>query len=313
MVSEKNNGLFKPEGVFPAMQTPFTGQGNINENELRRLVNWLIKEGVDGLFPLGSVGEFIHLSPEQKIKVMEIVIDEARGRVPVIPSTTDSCARNCINLTRKARELGCEAVVIAPPYYYPISQEMLEEHYEQVARALPDVPIILYNIPLFGTPLSYDVVKRLSRIENIIAMKDSSGSMLDLLHFMDKIRLIGEDINILVGREEMLYSGLMVGAKGTMSASVGIIPEAMVAIYRAWQEGNLEKAKEIQFSILLLIRAMFALPFPVGFKTALEIRGFQMGEPQQPFSDAEQYNYFKIRSRLEKIMQQLLGDNLVVK
>ncbi|KJS21542.1 MAG: hypothetical protein VR72_09940 [Clostridiaceae bacterium BRH_c20a] len=306
------NNIYKPEGVFPAMMTPFDAHGNINEPVLRKLVNWLIEEGVNGLFPLGSVGEFIHLSFEQKVQIMKTVVNEARGRVPVLPSATESNAKKSIMLAKKAKELGCKGVVIAPTYYYPVSQEMMEEHFEQVAQAVSDLPIILYNIPLFGTPISYDVVKRLSRIENVVAMKDSSGSMVDLLHFMDKVRLIGENINILVGREEMLYSGLMVGAKGTMSATVGIVPEAMINIYKCWQQGDFRKANEIQFSILLLVRAMFALPFPLGFKIALELRGFVMGEPQQPLSDAEQYNYLKVKSRIEKIMKQLLGDKLIV-
>ena len=258
------------------------------------------------------MGEFIHLTFEEKVKIMEIVINEAKDRVPVLPSVTESNAKKSIMLAKKAKELGCKGVVIAPTHYYPVSQEMMEEHFGQVARAVSDLPIILYNIPLFGTPISYDVVKRLSRIENVVAMKDSSGSMVDLLHFMDKVKLIGENINILVGREEMLFSGLMVGAKGTMSATVGIVPETMVNIYKAWQEGAFQKANEMQFSILLLVRAMFALPFPLGFKIALELRGFEMGEPQQPLSDAEQYNYLKVKSRIQKIMKQLLGDKLVV-
>lgn len=305
--------MFKPEGVYPAMLTPFNEEGKVNEEELRKLIDWLIDEGVSGLFPLGSIGEFIHLNFEEKARIMEIAVEQSNGRVPVVPGTAASCASNCIELTRKARDLGCQAAVIAPPYYFPINQEMIEEHYEQVANALPDFPIILYNIPSFATPLSYDVVKRLSRIKNVVGMKDSSGSMVDMMNFMDKVRLIGEDFNILTGREEMLYATLMVGGKGTMSATVGIVPEVMVGIYRAWLEGNIEEARKLQFSILLLIRAMWSLPFPLGFKAALEIRGFNMGENKQPLSDAEQFNYLKVKSRIHKILRQLLGENTIVK
>ena len=230
--------MFKPEGVYPAMLTPFNEEGKINEEELRRLIDWLIDEGVSGLFPLGSIGEFIHLNFEEKARIMEIAVEQSNGRVPVVPGTAASCASNCIELTRKARDLGCQAVVIAPPYYFPINQEMIEEHYEQVANALPDFPIILYNIPLFATPLSYDVVKRLSRIKNVVGMKDSSGSMVDMMNFMDKVRLIGEDLNILTGREEMLYATLMVGGNGTMSATVGVVPEVMVRIYMGLVRGR---------------------------------------------------------------------------
>lgn len=309
MINSKDN-FFRPEGVYPAMVTPFHDNGTVNEEELRKYVSWMIEKGVDGLFPLGSMGEFIHLDFNEKVKVMEVVVDEARGRVPVVPGTADTCASKVIELTKAAQEIGCKSVVIAPPYYFPASQEIIEEHYTQIAKALPDFPIILYNIPLFAQPLNYDVVKRLSRMDNIVGMKDSSGSMVDLLHFMDKIKIAGEDLNIMIGREEMLLSALMAGAKGTMSATVGVVPELMAEIYQAWKNKEYEKAHELQFSILNLIRAMFSLSFPLGFKAALEVRGFKMGKNKQPLSPADQYSYSMIKSRLERILVQRLGDKV---
>jgi 4-hydroxy-tetrahydrodipicolinate synthase len=297
--------IYKPEGVYPAMLTPFDKHGDVNELVLKQMVNWLIEEGVHGLFPLGSVGEFIHLTFEEKIRIIDIVCSEAKGKVPVVPGTTDSCASNCIKLTKKAKELGSAAVVVSPPYYIPVSQEQIEEHYEQLFLNVPEFPIILYNIPLFSTPIEYDVVKRLSRFSNVVGMKDSSGSMVDFMHFMDKVRLIGSELNIMTGREEMLYGALSVGAKGTMSATVGIVPEVMTRIYSGWCEGGFEKALMYQFEVLQLIRAMFALPFPLGFKAALEVRGFTMGPPKRPMSDADQYNYQKVKSRIEIVLKRL--------
>ncbi|KUO48799.1 MAG: hypothetical protein APF76_18130 [Desulfitibacter sp. BRH_c19] len=306
----KKDELFKPEGIYPAMVTPFDDKGNINEEQLRKYVNWLIDSGVSGLFPLGSVGEFIHMSFEEKVMVMEIVVDEAAGRVPVVPGTAESCAAKCIELTKAAKSIGCQSVVVAPPYYFPSSQEIMEEHYSQLAKAVPDFPIILYNIPLFAQPISYDAIKRLSRMDNIVGMKDSSGSMVDLMHFMDKIKIAGEELNILIGREEMLLAGLMAGAKGTMSATVGVMPEIMAGIYDAWKQEDFERAQKLQFSVLNLVRAMFALPFPVGFKAALDVRGFNMGRPKQPLSPADQYNLSMIKSRIHKILDQTLGKDI---
>ena len=118
--------------------------------------------------------------------------------------------------------------------------------------------------------------------------------------------MIGEDLSILVGREDILFPALMMGAKGCMTATAGILPEAMVGIYNAWKEGNYDRARELQFSILLLIRAMFAAPFPTGFKAALVVRGFKMGPPQQPLSDAEYFKFSGTKSRIEKVMVPLL-------
>jgi 4-hydroxy-tetrahydrodipicolinate synthase len=296
--------MFKPEGIYVAMMTPFE-EGRVNEAVVREMVDFMVEKGVNGIFPISSVGEFIHLDFEEKVRLMQIVHDQAKGRVAVTPGIASTRPKDCIQLAQKAQEIGCEAVVIAPPYYYPISQDNMERHFEMICDAV-DLPVILYNIPLFATPISYDVVKRLARKKNVVAMKDSSGSMVDLLHYMDKIRLIGEDLSILVGREDILFPALMMGAKGCMTATSGIVPEAMVGIYRAWKEGDYDRARELQFSILLLIRAMFAAPFPMGFKAALEVRGFKMGPPQQPLSDAEYFKFAGTKSRIEKVMVPIL-------
>ncbi len=137
-------------------------------------------------------------------------------------------------------------------------------------------------------------------------MKDSSGSMVDFLHFMDKIKIAGEDMPMLTGREEMLFPCLVMGGKGCMTATSGILPEIMVAIYDAWKTGDYDNAKKLQLSILLVIRAMFSLPFPLGFKIAMEMRGFKMGPPKQPLSSAERFKYKNMKARIEKIMKPIL-------
>lgn len=297
--------MFKPEGIYVAMLTPFTADGAINEEELRRIVEFQITTGVHGLFPISSVGEYIHMSREEKFRIMEIIMEQNRGRVRVCPGAGSSLPAESIILAKKAKALGCDGVVVAPPYFYQLSQENIEKYFESIADAI-DIPIVLYNIPLFTQPLSYDVVKRLARRKNVVGMKDSSGSMVDFLHFLDKVRIIGADINILTGREETLLPCLMVGGKGCMTATSGILPEIMIGIYEAWKAGDYEKARELQFSILLAVRAMFSLPFPLGFKLAMEMRGFAMGPPKQPLSDAEHFKYRTMKARIEKIMKPIL-------
>lgn len=297
--------MYKPSGVYAAMQTPFKTDGDINEEVLRRMVDFMIAKGVHGLFPVSSVGEFVHMTLEQCCRFMEVVIDQNQGRVAVTPGVSSTCAENSVKLVKKAEELGCDGVVICPPYYYPISQGTMEKHFELVADST-NLPIILYNIPLFATPISNDVVKRLAKCENIIGMKDSSGSMVELMHYMDKVRQTGSDMNFLVGREEMLAPALAVGACGCMTASSGIIPEIMVGIWDAYQAGDYEKANRIQVAMLPFIRAMFGAPFPVGFKAAMEMRGFEMGPLKQPLSVAEEFNLSEIKKEIKNLLQGLL-------
>lgn len=305
--------MFKPEGVYVAMLTPFDDKGNIDELSLRRITEFAIQQGVDGLFPNSSVGEFVQMTFEEKVRVMEIVVDQAKGRVPVTPGASDTHAKGSIQMAEEAKKLGCAGVVITSPWYLPASQEMIERHFEAVAEAV-DIPVIIYNIPMMSAPITYDVVKRLSRRKNIVGMKDSSGSMADNVHFMDKLRLAGtlDKFNFLVGREETFFPALMAGAKGCMTAASGIIPEVIVGIYHAYKNHEYDKALELQYSFLQLLRAMNAAPFPVGFKAAMEVRGFSMGTQRAVLSDAEKYNLRLVRSRIEKIMPSIFGDKYKV-
>lgn len=305
--------MYKPEGVYVAMIVPFKEDGKINEEELRKLIEFQIKEGVDGLFPNSSVGEFVHLGFRERKRLTEVVMDQVQGRVPVIAGVSATSVDTSLELGRHAQGLGCEAVVSMPPYFFPTSQELIERHFETIDDNL-DLPLILYNIPMFTTAISYNVVKRLSRRPGVVGMKESSGSMADFDHFLDKIRLVGESdgMNILVGREEMFFPTLMMGGKGCVTASAAIIPEVITDLYQTWKQGDYDRAREIQYSFLLMFRAMKALPFPIGFKAALEVRGFNMGPNKQPLSDTEQYNYITVKSRIEKTMKQLLGDEVNV-
>ncbi len=300
--------MFKPEGIYVAMLTPFK-DGKVNEPVLRQIVEFQIQKGVHGLFPVSSCGEFIQMDFAEKVRCMEIVVDQAAGRISVTPGVTAPNPDQSIALAREAKRLGCSGVVICPPYFLPVSQETIERHFELLADNV-DIPVILYNIPAFTTPITYDVVKRLSRKPNVVAMKDSSGSIVDAVHFMDKVRAIGQqdNFNFLIGREDGLFPALMMGAKGCMTACAGIIPEILVSIWDSFHNKEYDKARELQFSFLNLLRAMNALPFPVGFKLAMELRGFEMGEPMQPLSHAEKFSFVNVRSRIEKIMGALLGD-----
>lgn len=298
--------MFKPEGIYVAMLTPFEKDGRIHEQEMRRMVDFQIENAVDGLFPVSSVGEYIHMTREEKVALMEMVHDQAKGRVTITPGVGSSHPAESIFLAKKAREIGCDAVVIAPPYFFPLSQNMIERYFETIIDAV-DIPVILYNIPFFTQPLSYDLVKRLARKPNVVGMKDSSGSMVDFLHFMDNIRLEEAEINFLTGREETLLPCLMMGGKGCMTATSGILPEVMVEIYQCFLWGDYETARKHQFSILQAIRNMFALPFPLGFKIAMEMRGFDMGPPKQPLSDGDQSQYNTMKVCIQKTLQPIIG------
>lgn len=297
--------FYKPEGIAPAMLTAFDEDGSINKEVQSDIVNFCIASGCKMLFAVSSVGEFVHLETEQVCELMKTVKDAAKGRVPVLAGVTASHIEKSIELAKYAREIGCSGIVCSPPYYYTVTQEMIERHYEMLAEAVPDMSIIMYNIPLFSTPLSYDLVKRVSTIPNVVAMKDSSGSLVDMIHFMDKVRLIGSDLNILSGREENIFTSTMLGGKGAMVGTATIFPEILVKIYNATLSGDYDTARNLQFAICLSIRTMFSVPFPLGFKAAMEVRGFKMGPPKAALTDSDKAKAEGCKKRLQTILAEL--------
>jgi dihydrodipicolinate synthase/N-acetylneuraminate lyase len=182
---------------------------------------------------------------------------------------------------------------------------MIEKYYEEIIDSI-DMPVVLYNIPAFTQPLGYGVVRRLSQRKNVVGIKDSSGSMVDFLHFMNGVRISGGDISFMTGRGETFLASLMMGGKGSITGIAAILPEYMMGIYNYWNQGDYDKARELQISILEPIRIMSTLSFPMGHKAGLEIRGFKMGPPRQPFSDSEQSRRNSIYPRIRKIIEPLI-------
>lgn len=297
--------FFKPEGICPAMLTSFDENGKINADVMQDIVDFCYNSGCKFVFTVSSVGEFVHLETEEACNLMDIVKKAARGRIPVLAGVTASHIEKSIEFAKYAREIGIDAIVCSPPFYYSVTQEIIERHYEMLAEAVPDMPIIMYNIPLFSTPLSYDLVKRVSQIPNVVAMKDSSGSMVDLTHFMDKVRLVGSDMSVLAGREELVFPATMIGAKGAMVGTANIFPEILVKIYNATLAGDFDTARNLQFAICLSIRTMFSVPFPLGFKAAMEVRGFKMGPPKAALTDADKIRAEACKKRLHDILSEL--------
>src|SRR5438876_5860939 len=173
------------KGIFTPNLVPFLDDGRINEAELRRMINWLIEKGVTGLYPNGSTGEFIRLSFAERKRVIEIVAEENRGRVPILAGAAESNLAMILKACKHYADLGCAAVSITGPYYYKVSQESIEHFFREVARRSP-IDILLYNIPQFANEISVPVIKRLAQdCPRIVGVKDSSRDMpgfLNLLH-----------------------------------------------------------------------------------------------------------------------------------
>ncbi len=265
---------FQPKGIIPAMVTPVTPEGKINVEALRKLADYLIEGGVHGLFPVGSQGEFYALTFEEKKKVIEVVVEEARGRVPVYAGTGAIATREAIALTKMAEAAGASAVSVITPYFIRPNEVELSEFYTAIAKATR-LPVLLYNNPgRTGVNISPDFVVRASKVDNIVGIKDSSG---DLTITAEYIRRTDEKFSVLAGRDTLIYGTLCYGGKGAIAATANVAPKIIVEIYEAFQKGDLKRSLEAQFRLAPLRMAFDLGTFPVVIKEALNLIGIDAG------------------------------------
>jgi 4-hydroxy-tetrahydrodipicolinate synthase len=285
---------FVPKGIIPAMVTPMDEKGRINESSLRKLTNHLIDGGVHGLFPVGSQGEFFSLTFEEKKAIIRIVVDETRGRVPVYAGTGAVTTREAIETTKMAQDLGVNAVSVITPYFLVPSQKELIAHYTAVAKACPNLPILLYSNPdRTQVPFPISTVLELAAIDNIIGIKDSSGDMSMTGEYIRLTR--GMNFHVLMGRDTLIYAALCYGAAGSICATGNVDPRVPVEIYEAFIAGDHKRALEAQYSLAPLRIAFGLGTFPVVVKEALTMIGIDAGPAILPVGPMTPENREKLR------------------
>jgi dihydrodipicolinate synthase/N-acetylneuraminate lyase len=290
-------------GIFTPNLVPFDATGRINECELRRMVNWLIEKGISGLYPNGSTGEFIRLSFEERKRVIQIVAEENRGRVPILAGAAEANMDLILEACRAYADLGCAAVSVTGPYFFKVSQESIEHFFRELAKLSP-IDIILYNIPQFSNEISLPVVTRLALdCPRIVGTKDSSRDFPRFLNTLHAIKPQRPDFTCLIGCEEILYPSLLMGADGGTIASSGVVPEVVMKLYRESVAGNIAEARRIQLKFLDLINAMLSgTNFPEGFRVGMSLRGFNLGTSRQLLSPREQSDLEEIRGKIACIL-----------
>jgi 4-hydroxy-tetrahydrodipicolinate synthase len=289
---------FQPKGIISAMVTPVRSDGKINVGSLRKLTNYLIEGGVHGLFPVGSQGEFYALTFEEKKKVIEVVVDETRGRVPVYAGTGAIATREAIALTQMAEAAGVSAVSVLTPFFIYPNESELFDFYSAIAKATR-LPVLLYSNPgRTGVTISANLVARASKIENIVGIKDSSG---DLTLTAEYIRRTDEKFSVLAGRDTLIYGTLCYGGKGAIAATANVAPKVIVEIYEAFQAGDLKRSLEAQFRLAPLRLAFDLGTFPVVIKEALNLIGIDAGVGIPPVGGIS----LKAKEELKEILRNM--------
>ena len=289
-------------GAIVAIVTPFK-KGKVDEKSLRELIEFQIKNGTDGIVPCGTTGESSTLSHEEHDRVIEITIDAARKRVPVIAGTGSNSTEEALRLTRHAHEAGADGALLVCPYYNRPTQEGLYQHFKTIAESVP-IPIIPYNIPSrTGVNLLPETVARLAKISNIVGIKEASGS---LKQMQDVISLCGDKFDVLSGDDFFTFPLLAIGGRGVVSVVSNIAPADMAAMVDAFAGGDVKKAQQLHHKLVPLIDALFIETNPVPVKAALSMMGKIAYDVRLPMYKMSDGNYEKLKGSDEKLRADLI-------
>lgn len=282
-------------GAFTAIVTPFK-DSSVDEEGLRQLIRFGIDGGVSGFVPCGTTGESPTLTHEEHNRVVELVVKEVAGQVKVIAGTGSNSTAEAVGLSRHARQVGADAVLLVNPYYNKPSQEGLYQHFKTVAQAV-DLPVILYNIP-GRTAINVEnaTMERLSRIPNIVGVKEASGNILQM---SEVIRLCGSDFDVLSGDDQMTFPLMALGGKGVISVVTNVAPDRMSALVKHMLEGRIDEARALHFDLFELCQAMFLETNPIPVKAALGLMGKIQPEYRLPLCPPSAANIEKLRTVME--------------
>ncbi|MCX8084962.1 MAG: 4-hydroxy-tetrahydrodipicolinate synthase [Calditerrivibrio sp.] len=284
--------MFK--GAITALVTPMK-DGMVDEEKLRNLVEFQIENGISGLVPCGTTGEAATLSYEEHMKVIEIVVDQAKKRVPVIAGTGSNSTHETIYLTEFAKKVGCEAALVVTPYYNKPTQKGLYEHYKAVAEAV-DIPLVLYNVPgRTAVNMLPETVIKLSKINNIVAVKEASGS---LDQVSEIIAGVDANFDVLSGDDSMTIPMMALGGKGVISVASNIAPKEVSTMVECWLNGKIEEAKRLHLKLFPLFKGIFLETNPIPVKKALYLMGIIENDIRLPLVEMTPEGTEKLRKIL---------------
>jgi dihydrodipicolinate synthase/N-acetylneuraminate lyase len=298
--------LTKLQGIFVPLLTPIDDAGEINETELRRLVSWLIERGIHGLYPNGSTGEFTRFTAQERRRLVEIVIDETAGRVPVVAGAAEANVRETLAACEAYAQMGARAVAIVSPFYYKLPPEGVYAYFAEIARQTP-IDVTLYNIPIFASPIDAPTIRRLAEeFPRVIGIKDSSGDLAFMMRMIAAVRPIRPDFAFLTGWEAALVPMILIGCDGGAHAAANAAPEITRRMYDLARAGDFAAGMDLQHRFLPLFDAMLDhFEFPDGFRAATELRGFNLGRGRQPQTEAQRARRAELIPNLQRALVQL--------
>lgn len=286
------------KGIIPAVITPFTKHRKFDEFALRENVKFLINNGVHGIMVNGSTGEAANLSRKERIRVIEVAVDETDGKLPVIAGTGCPSTWQTIELTKDAKKAGADAAMVVTPFYLIPNEQGLITHYTQINKEI-SIPIVLYNIPQH-TKVNLSpaiIIKLIDKSHNIMGLKDSAGDMEQLAETM---KLTGDKISILSGCDNLLFQSFVLGVEGAIVALGNIAPNLIVELYELVKKKELDKAKNLYFKLLPIAKAIGSeYNFPAPVKEAVRLLGRPSGPTRNPIIPSTKEETERIKEALK--------------
>ncbi|HLB69945.1 MAG TPA: 4-hydroxy-tetrahydrodipicolinate synthase [Candidatus Methanoperedens sp.] len=285
------------QGVLPALITPFTKDNKIDEEGLRKNIEFLIEGGVSGVVPCGTTGESATLSIQEHERVIEITVEHST--VPVIAGTGSNNTVEAIELTESAEDSGADAALLITPYYNKPNDRGMIAHFKTIANKV-DIPLILYNVPSrTGINLKPEIVAELAKESNIAGIKEASGNLEQVTRIIEMTQ--DEDFVVYSGDDALTLPILSLGGIGVISVVANVAPALVVSMVEAFRRKDLEKARQTHIKLAPLVRAVFLETNPIPVKKAVELIGLPAGEPRLPLAPISPENEKKLKTVLNDL------------
>ncbi len=285
--------IFRGSGV--ALITPFTNDDRVDFEKLGKLLDYHLKNSTDAIIINGTTGESATLTDEEKIEIIKFTVDRVNKRVPVIAGTGSNNTKHAIEMSKKADELGVDGLLVVTPYYNKGNENGIYEHYRLIAEAV-SCPIILYTVPSrTGVNLSINLLKRLSQIDNIVAIKEASGN----ISYAGEIAREVPELDIYSGNDDMTIPLMSLGAIGVISVSANIIPKIVHNMCMEFLEWDIERARTLQLEYNSLVDSLFIEVNPVPIKEAMNYLGYEVGKCRLPLGEMMEENREKLYQTIQ--------------
>ncbi|MBN8226025.1 4-hydroxy-tetrahydrodipicolinate synthase [Corallococcus macrosporus] len=283
------------EGSMTALATPFLN-GALDEGAFRALVRYQLEGGTNVLLPMGTTGEAVTMDADERARAIAVVVDEVKGRVPVVAGAGSNSTRETIESVRRAREVGADGALIVTPYYNKPTQAGLVEHYRAIAKAHPGFPLVAYNVPgRTGVDLLPETALRLCDIPEVVALKEATAS---LIRAVDLVEKCGDRLTLLSGDDFTVLPFIACGGKGVISVSSNVAPRMMADLVAAARSNDIAKARSLQVRMNALHRLLFVESNPIPVKWALHLMGLFGPEVRLPLVQMGEANAAKLKEEL---------------